>query len=142
MPILTAKLDNLRYLGPVMEVIVVPPKPIIDLLISEGKQIPRLKAMALIDTGASSSCISQQIVDFLNLVPFDEQTVFTAGGESKQFFYDVGVMLPISQPNAHAIQAPCADLSRQPYQLLLGRDILTSCTLFYHGPENSFTIHQ
>lgn len=142
MPILTVKLNNIQHVGPVLEVIVVPPKPIVDLLLSEKKQIPSLKAMALIDTGATSSCISQQIVDLLNLVPFDEQTVFTAGGESKQLFYDVGVVLPVSQPNAHAVQAPCADLSRQPYQLLLGRDILSSCTLFYHGPENSFTLHQ
>jgi predicted aspartyl protease len=141
MPFLTARNSNLRVTGPIIEVSVVPPKPVVELLEKEGKQIPSVKAIALIDTGASSTCISQIIVDKLKLIPFDVQTVLTDGGESQQLLYDIGIVLPITQPNVLTVQSPCADLTKQPFQILLGRDILSKCTLFYNGFDNSFTLH-
>jgi len=100
-----------------------------------------MKVISLIDTGATATCISQIIVDNLKLIPFDSQTVLTAGGESDQLLYDIGIILPITQPNILALQAPCANLTKQPYNVLIGRDVLSRCTLFYNGPDNSFTLH-
>ena len=141
MPFLTTRNTNLRNSGPIIEVVVVPPQPVAELLRKENKPVPSIKAVALIDTGASSTCISQNIANKLSLIPFDAQVVHTAGGETKQLLYDVGIVLPISQPNVICVQAPCADLSGQPYQVLIGRDILGACTLFYNGPDNSFSLH-
>ncbi|MBC6401675.1 MAG: retroviral-like aspartic protease family protein [Ekhidna sp.] len=106
----------------------------------ENKQVPSKKAMALIDTGASGTCISPSIVDELNLIPFDIQKVHTASGLTEQLLYDTGVILPISQPNIISVQTLCADLSGQPFQVLIGRDILSRCTLFYNGPDESFSL--
>jgi hypothetical protein len=124
-----------------IEVVIVPSQPVIEMLRKNGLQIPSTKAMALIDTGASSTCISKIIVEQLKLNPFDIQLVNTAAGESRQLLYDIGVALPISQPNTLAVQSPCADLSKQSFQVLLGRDVLSHCTLFYNGSDNSFTLH-
>ena len=141
MPFLTTRNTNLRNAGPIIEVTVVPAQPVAELLRKEGKSIPSIKVIALIDTGASSTCLSKEIVDELNLIPFDAQIVHTAGGETEQLFYDIGIILPISQSNTLSIQAPCADLTGQPFQVLIGRDILNRCTMFYNGPDNSFTLH-
>ena len=141
MSFLTAKNTDIRSAGPIIEVVIIPPQPVAEILKKEGKPILSIKVVALIDTGASSTCISKVIVDTLNLIPFDAQIVLTAGGESQQFLYDIGIILPITQPNILTVQAPCADLSKQPFSVLIGRDILSRCTLFYNGPDNSFTLH-
>lgn len=141
MPFLTVRKNALRFEGPVIDIIICPSQPIIQQLKKEGKQAPAFKAVALIDTGATSTCISPEVVEKLGLISFDFQTVHTAAGQSEQFLYDIGVGLPISQPNILSVQAPCADLSGQPFQVLLGRDILSMCSLFYNGTDNSFVLH-
>ncbi|MBC6425322.1 MAG: retroviral-like aspartic protease family protein [Ekhidna sp.] len=140
MPFLTARVTNLHQTGPIIEVTIVPPQFVAIQLKKENKQVPSKKAMALIDTGASSTCISQSIVDELELIPFDTQKVHTASGLTEQLLYDTGVILPISQPNIISVQTLCADLSEQPFQALIGRDILSRCTLFYNGPDESFSL--
>lgn len=141
MAFLTLRKNSLRFEGPIIEIIICHPQPIIQQLKKEGKQPPAFKAIALIDTGATSTCISSEIVDKLGLLSFDVQEVHTAAGKSEQYLYDIGVGLPVSQPNTLAVQAPCADLSEQPFQVLLGRDVLSMCTLFYNGTDNSFVLH-
>jgi enamine deaminase RidA (YjgF/YER057c/UK114 family) len=34
-----------------------------------------------------------------------------------------------------------ADLEAQPYNALIGRDILSNCTLIYNGWDNSYQLH-
>ena len=141
MPLITVNKTSLLTEGPIINIIVCPPHKVVQQLKSEGKQAPAFKAIALIDTGATATCISSEIVTKLGLISFDTHSVFTAAGESEQYLYDIGVGLPISQPNILAVQAPCADLTGQPFQVLLGRDILSKCTLFYNGLDNSFVLH-
>lgn|SRR5690606_2121335 len=141
MPFLTHRETNLKDSGPILEVVIVPPQPVSDLLLNEGRPVPQLKVMALIDTGAALTCINQSIVNALNLIPFDIQSIHTAAGISQQLLYDIGIILPISRPNVLSLQAPCANLSGQPFQVLLGRDVLSMCSLFYNGVDNSFTLH-
>ena len=141
MPFLTARNSSLVQTGPIIEVVIFPPQPVAQQMQKEGKQVPSYKAIALIDTGASSTCISDEIVQKLGLVSFDVQNVHTAVGPSAQLLYDIGVGLPISQPNLLAVQAPCADLSGQTFHVLLGRDILSMCSMFYNGKDNSFVLH-
>ena len=141
MPLITVNKTSLHFEGPIINVIICPPQKVVQLFKSKGKQGPAFKAIALINTGATATCISTEIVKGLGLVSFDTQTVQTASGESEQYLYDIGVGLPISQPNIIAVQAPCADLSGQPFQVLFGRDILSMCTLFYNGVDNTFVLH-
>ena len=140
MPFLTSR-GNIQQTGPIIQVIIVPPQPVAEQLKKEGKPVPTFKAVGLIDTGASSTCINQDIVTGLSLISFDSQKVFTAGGETQQLLYDIGIVLPISQPNILSVQSPCADLKGQPFQVLLGRDVLSKCSLFYNGSDNSFVLH-
>lgn len=141
MPLLTNRIQNLRQIGPVLEVVFAVPQPIAEKLRAENKPIPIIKVLALIDTGASHTSINQTIVDTLGLLPGDVQTFYTANGPADQLLYDLGIVLPISAPNIISVQAPCADLDGQPFQALIGRDVLGMCTLFYNGPDNSYTLH-
>lgn len=141
MPFLTNRIQNLRQTGPVLEVIFAVPQPIAEKLRSENKPIPVIKVLALIDTGASHTSINQNIVNTLGLLPGDVQTFHTANGAVDQLLYDIGIVLPISAPNIISVQSPCADLDGQPFQALIGRDVLGMCTLFYNGLDNSYTLH-
>jgi hypothetical protein len=141
MAFLTVSNTSLNLTGPIIEVVICPPQPISQQLQKQGKQVPVFKATAPIDTGATATCISDEIITKLGLISYDIQDVYTAAGPSQQMLYDIGVGLPISQPNLLSVQAPCADLSGQPFQVLIGRDILSMCTLFYNGKDNSFVLH-
>lgn len=141
MPHQITKLPNLQLAGPVIQINVLPPSPIVAMLRSKGAPIPAHKVIALIDTGASGSCIAKSVADALKLVPNDFKKVMTAGGADLQASYDVGILLPVAPNQIFNIQVLEAKLEGQPYQMLLGRDILRHATFVYHGWDNSYTIH-
>jgi len=61
MPHFQHKSPNLRAIGPTLEIVILPPKPVVDVLKNKGQSAPSQKAMALIDTGASCTCIDKAI---------------------------------------------------------------------------------
>ena len=95
----------------------------------------------MIDTSDSSSCITQAIVNTLNISPHDLIDVLTPAGRVEQGIYDIGIGLPISNNTIIPAISPCANLSGQNIDVLLGRNILNRCTLFYNGADNSFILH-
>lgn len=95
----------------------------------------------MIDTGATCTCIDKTIAQALGLVLHDIRRVQTAGGEDMQCLYDAGVILPMAQNAVFDVQVLEARLEKQPYKVLLGRDVLKTCTLVYNGWDNSYTVH-
>lgn len=143
MPVFPNRVQNLQQIGPIIEVVLVPPPPVVERLQSEGKKSPSKKVIALIDTGASGSCINEPISKELGLIVRDIVPVQTPSGTSKQGVYDVGflLILPGIITSPLIIQALSSDLTNQPYQALIGRDILNYCTLIYNGWDNSYQLH-
>jgi len=141
MPHLHHKSSNLQNKGPVIDVIIHPPKPKCELLKLKGEKIPSLKAIGLIDIGASCTCIDKSIANALHLIPRDIKKVYTAGGEDLQALYDIGVILPVTENVVIYAQSLEAKLAQQPYKVLIGRDILSQCTLVYNGWDNSYNLH-
>lgn len=141
MPHLIHRSPNLHLAGPIIEIVVVPPPAVIESLKKAGKAVPSQKAIALIDTGASGTCIDNSIAAALGLVSHDVRRVQTAGGEDTQQLYDAGIILPIAPQNIFVVQVLEAKIQNQPYRALLGRDILKRCTLCYNGWDNSYTLH-
>ena len=141
MPYLNNRDQYLQIDGPIIEVSIFPSLASCLNLEKKNQKIPNFKAKALIDTGASSSCITQKIVEALEIRPHDIQDVLTPAGKVQQEFYDVGIRLPISNQTIIPVSSPCANLSEQFIDVLLGRDILSKCTLFYNGSGNSFVLH-
>ena len=141
MPALIKRISNLREEGPTIDVIIYPPTQIINLT-DKNEIIPNKICTGLIDTGASNSCIDIKIAAELNLISRDFIPILTPSGMSNHFTYDVGVMM-LSQLGYKIffIEVTGADLERQPFDVLIGRDILEHLTLIFNGWDNSFQVH-
>lgn len=141
MPVFPNRVPDLQKIGPIVEIVIFPSQPVFAKLKSEGRTPPGKKVIALIDTGASGSCINDPIAKELGLIARDIVTVQTPSGSSSQPIYDLGFALPSLTTTIIPIQALGADLNNQPYNALIGRDILSLCTLIYNGWDNSYQLH-
>lgn len=105
---------------------------------------------ALIDTGATDTCISQRIVDDLGLVPTGKILMAGATGVSPvdQFTFGVGLLLPSAQTQAGSgsagllvkrTQGCLFEKGAAAFDVLLGRDII--CTGAFHlSYDGHFTL--
>jgi hypothetical protein len=80
MPVFPNRVPNLQNVGPIIEVVIFPPQPVFNKLRQEGKTPPDKKLIALIDTGASRSCIDDPIANELGLIARDVVRVQTPSG--------------------------------------------------------------
>ena len=109
-------------------------------LVAQGKNVPTPRSgLALIDTGASSTCVDEQAAKDLGLPVIDVANMQSASHE-KHFcnVYPVQIITPIVTLNAP--RAMGAALASQGLLVLIGRDVLQNCNLFYNGPAGQFTL--
>jgi predicted aspartyl protease len=128
--------------GPVLQVTLGVEQTIAQQLLAQGIKLPDpISGLALIDTGATSTCIDETVAQQLNLPVVDVVTIASAThSEAKQNVYPAlieVVGLPIKFNALRAIGVP---LANQGLQVLIGRDLLQHCTLFYNGIIGSFTL--
>jgi predicted aspartyl protease len=103
---------------------------------------------ALIDTGASISAVEPSVFTALGLTPTGEieiHTPSTGGIAVKTPTYDVRVGIPSARPGdlhfiSDTVQIIASSLAVQGIQALIGRDILSHCTMFYNGADGFFTL--
>jgi len=131
---------NLELFGAIIEVTIWPDFAIIKKLTDDAQKVPNKTIMGLIDTGASCTAIDKSIAEELHLVYRDRQPVLTPSGESEQYLYDIALTLP-GQNIGISLQAFGSDLSKQHFGVLIGRDVLSSCTLVFNGWDNSYDLH-
>jgi hypothetical protein len=119
-------------------------------LILAGLAVPEwIRIQALIDTGASCTCVDPTVLQQLDLSPTGSSLVNspTTGlqpGVADQ--YDVSILIPgsstASPPLIHhtipVIQATL--LATQGFHALIGRDILRGCLLTYDGQAGLFSL--
>lgn len=90
--------------------------------LNEGKpHPPMLEFTAIWDTGASSTAISQRVVDALGLIPTGRGISKTAGGPIPVATYSVNVMLPT---NVGFSSLPVSCNKMEP-DILIGMDIIS-----------------
>ena len=135
--------------GPLLRMVVAVSDARALALQTAGKAIPQAQVVtALVDTGASSTCIDPAILQALELTATgscDVHTPSTAGAPAKLEQYDVGLMIrgsdasqsPLIFPVMPVIATP---LSPQGIQALIGRDLLAHCVLHYNGSTGLFTL--
>jgi aspartyl protease len=132
--------------------------PLIDLLVGVsaqrrralkkvGQPIPEFqKTRALIDTGASSTCIDSAVLKPLELTATGAILIHTPSTSGKPHFceqFDVGLGIdhPSKDPMMlHTIPVISTELAAQGIGALIGRDVLSSCLLIYDGSAASFTL--
>jgi len=110
-------------------------------LIQQGQTVPSpVPGFALLDTGASTTCIDDDVAQQLGLPVTNQMPMVSASHTSMRNVYPcsidiVGLPVPIS-----ALSAMGAALAPQGIIALIGRDLLRHCTLFYNGVTGEFTL--
>lgn len=110
-----------------------------------GQPIPPLVPIrALIDTGASCTCLDPSVVTALNLTPTGSVSVNTPSTGTTPHTadqYDVGLAIPIGTPLIlRTIPVVASELLPQGFHALIGRDILEQCLFVYNGKDGFFTL--
>lgn len=128
--------------GPCVQVSIGLAQSIANQLLQQGKTLPRpISGVALIDTGATSTCIDDAAAQQLQLPVVNVVNVASASHASTpQNVYPIQVEvvgLPISIEAPNAIGAA---LAPQGLLALIGRDVLQHCTLFYNGITGEITL--
>ena len=103
--------------------------------------IPASPLLALVDTGASVSCVDSRLARGLRLPVAGSQVMAGAHGAETVDFYRAQIYVPDLDfvidghlPSANLIAG------KQPYFALLGRDFLSNFTMVYEGGTGLVTI--
>lgn len=135
--------------GPVLTVFVGVSLARRDALMTAGREIPAgAPIRALVDSGASSSCVDPGILASLGLTPTGSVTVHTPSTGSAPHTaeqYDVSIIVPGTGSHHSPLVIPAvpvlsAHLALQGIDALIGRDILRDCILIYSGSLGQFTL--
>jgi predicted aspartyl protease len=132
----------LQRQGPCVQVSIGLAQSIASQLLQQGKTLPEpISGVALIDTGATSTCIDDVAAKQLQLPVVNVVNVASASHAStQQNVYPiqievVGLPISIEAPNAIG-----AALAAQGLLALIGRDVLQHCTLHYNGVTGEITL--
>lgn len=122
--------------GPVVDVLVGVSKPRSDALAAAGQPVPaQVQIRALVDTGASCTCLDLQTLQALQLQPRGTATVHTPSTNAttphtaNQYDVQLTLLHPKLNMTFQALPVIEAQLSHQGHQALIGRDILANCLL-------------
>lgn len=98
------------------------------------------KLLALIDTGSSTTVISQNIIDKLGWEPIGKTKIHTPSSTNVNVFvYEATIIFP-NNAFIEDITIIGAPLAEQDINVLIGRDILQNSILIYNGNDNSFSL--
>lgn len=141
MPSFSSQIPNLKQIGPIFRIKIGLSQVAMDVLSAGGGSIKApVEANALIDTGASGSCINPEIVSALGLVSRGIAQIATPSTKAHPCnVFDVALHLPngVLIPTVQVIETP---LEGQSIQCLIGRDVLSMGVLIYIGYTNTFTL--
>ncbi|MDA8079985.1 MAG: aspartyl protease family protein [Nitrospiraceae bacterium] len=135
--------------GPILTVVFSVSAERHEALTKAGAVIPKpVPIRALLDTGASSTCVDPSVFKSLSLTPTGTvQMVTPSTGKDPVDVdqYDVGIIIPGVSPDTPPFVLPilpvcCTDLAMQGIHALIGRDVLEHCVLTYNGSTNLFIL--
>ena len=136
----TLKLPYLKENGPTCQIVLKPSDPAIAELRLEKKDVPTITISALIDTGASTTAISQKVIKKLRLVARGTTKVYTSNKDSEiRNEYDVALEFD-TDAYIRILRVLDANLEDHSIDCLIGRDVLEHGTLIYNGPEKQITL--
>jgi len=135
--------------GPVLSAFVAVSQARHAALTAAGQPVPSpVPIRALVDTGASCTCVDASVLAALGLTPTGStqmMTPSTGATPHEALQYDVALAIPAAPPNPqpfykHTLPVVGSELSIQGIDALIGRDILKDCLLTYNGVVGFFTL--
>ena len=133
---------GLQQLGPRLQLTLSPLEEHVKAVVDKGEVIPApVIGFALIDTGASSTCIDREAAERAGLAVVDSGPITSVTHEAEIVPIYAGKLDIAGLPNdivSH--RAYGANLAPQGLIALIGRDALMSCVLVYNGPDGSYSL--
>ena len=125
--------------GPVVQVTVSVEQNIAQQLLQSGTTLPPpITGFALIDTGASMTCIDDEAAQTLRLPVIDVAKMASASHDSTDCnIYPIQIDIPGINLKIGVPRAMGAALRAQDLLLLIGRDVLQHGTLFYNSRDSA-----
>jgi len=125
----------LQLRGPCVQVTVNLEQSAAQALVQQGGQLPPpITGLALIDTGASVTCIDEAAAQRLKLPVIDVVTMSSAShARTEQNVYPIQIEIAGFPIRLQAPKAVGAELTPHGIVSLIGRDVLSGCTFFYDG---------
>jgi predicted aspartyl protease len=110
--------------------------------IQQGLTPPEpVAGLALIDTGASATCVDDEAAANLGIPVVDVVTIASASHAStQQNVYPVSFQIQGLSATVDSLRCVGAPLRAQGLLALFGRDLLQQCTLFYNGWTGQITL--
>jgi hypothetical protein len=143
MPVVSGRAS--REDRPIALLLAWPTEARLEALREAGRGVETRAVRALVDTGATDTCIERSIAEELDLDPVGEVDVFgvtSNSGPEKGIVF----LLRLTHAGAPAVDLipsgrviAVEDLSRFDAQILMGRDLLARGVLVYDGPQERFT---
>lgn len=120
-----------------------------EALIASSQQVPPAASVrALVDTGASCTCVDPAVLKALSLSARGSASVHTPStGPAPHMADEYDVSLIVPGAGIHhvpltidAVPVIAADLAIQGIHAIIGRDVLQDCILIYNGAVGEFTL--
>ena len=138
-------------LGPRISVDILPPLVVEKWAMISKKEVKHvLNLKALIDTGASVTGVDERVLNALGYPPIGVSSLATPSGTSQTGVYMVRLVIPSrGDPNfppnipriiIDNVRVIAVKLDKQPYKVLLGRDVLSRMIMVYNGPQALITL--
>ena len=110
-------------------------------LLARGAKVPTpLATLALIDTGASNTCIDNALAVTIGLPVVDTMKMTSASHDAiDQPVYPINIEFIGTPIQFGVLKAMGANLAAQGLGVLIGRDVLSSVAMFYNGPVGQIT---
>ncbi|TAL81959.1 MAG: hypothetical protein EPN88_00130 [Bacteroidetes bacterium] len=138
---------NILFLsGPLIQVVITPPQPLVDLLTKQGKAIPQpITGIGLIDTGATKTCVHEKIMEKLGVNPVGITTTHTANGPKGCNLYPAhfsfpGAKIEVDFNSVIEVNLTGQTFNNQQIISLIGRDMLSHTVFIYNGPLGMYTL--
>ena len=140
MPSFEVSAPDLKTAGPILQIFIGPSREIVAALGRDAAAAP-VSVSALIDTGAAVTVITPDTATLLGLrsvgiTPIHTPTTIDPV-QCREFHVNVYLSSTVVVENVLAVEAP---LTGQPFQCLIGRDILSRGVLVYDGVNSHFSL--
>ncbi len=133
--------DLLAAIGLLLAVEINVPQSLANVLTSQGAALPQpVTGSALVDTGATSCCVEESLVQGLGLQPVGQVHVCGQSGLKLQNVYLARMSFPGSPMPTLELPLIGVQMTGQNLISPIGRDVLRHCVLVYNGPMGSYTI--
>lgn len=128
--------------GPVIPVVISADQAFTAALQAASKPIPQpVTGLALVDTGATTTCIDKTVAQQMGLAPSGTAKLSSASHqETECLTYPVQLFFPAWNVGLQAARAMGVTIANQGIVVLVGRDLLQNCVLVYNGADGAFAL--